>query len=218
MVGASAEVRVQPRPAQPAVAADVAPLRSATRLNRAVSQHAPFRRRSVSFSQSEMKANATLEFVVNLVGVGGFLLSLLALYFTRLDKRPRLSVSVSVLEVEDEIMDERGQMVLGPPEKHFFVDISNPGEKRVKVNSVLLRFDGENHHFPHFQADGRKLDRAIYLPPGDNVVYHAFYDELTDWLEAQRQSGKVKLRAVAIDGIGKQYKSSVFRLQSSNSP
>ena len=160
-----------------------------------------------------MRADGTLESLVDLVGVGGFLLSLLALYLTRLDKRPRLTVSVSVLEAEDEIMDERGEMVLGPPEKHFFVDISNPGERRMKINSVLLRFDGEDHYFPHFQVDGKKLDRAIYLPPGDNVEYHAFYDELTDWLQAERQSGSVKLRSVAIDGLGKKYKSSVFSVQ-----
>ena len=96
-----------------------------------------------------------------LISLLALLVSALSLFYSRLDKRPRLNVSMSSEEVEYESDDQWGPP---PPEEVIFVDVSNPGEKRVKVNNTVLEWGKATASFPDFQTEPGKKPPFL-LPP-----------------------------------------------------
>jgi hypothetical protein len=143
-----------------------------------------------------------------LVSLFALVVSALSLFYSRLDRRPRLILSISSEEVEYESDDEWGPP---PPEELIFLDISNPGEKRVKVNNIVIEWNKANASYPDFQTEPRKKPPFL-LPPSDNAVFTASTDDFLDWLRAQGARGAIKIRAKVVDALGNRYHSARISL------
>ena len=133
----------------------------------------------------------------------------LSLYYSRFDKRPRLNVSVSNLKPEPETDSEWGPDL---PEEIFFLDISNPGEKRVKVTSVVLNWGKNFFSYPEFRGDPKKRP-PFALPPGDNLGFSTVTEDLIEWLYTRGARGDTRIRAVVWDALGKRHRSRPIRLK-----
>lgn len=131
------------------------------------------------------------------------LISGISLFYSRYDKRPRLNVSMSTEEVEYETDYEFGPP---PPEEILFVDISNPGEKPVKVNNIVFEWNKTIGTYPDLQTEPAKKP-PFRLVPGDNATYSTLADDFLYWLRYQGASGRTKIRANVIDALGNPYRS-----------
>ena len=135
--------------------------------------------------------------------------SLLSLFYSRFDKRPRLRVSVSTAELEAEEDPEWGPEL---PEEIFFLDISNTGQTRIKVMSHALSWGKMILHYPDFQAH-HKREAPFWLVPGDSIYFGTPTDELQGWLYSQGARGSVRLRGIVWVALGKRHRSRPIRLE-----
>ncbi len=147
--------------------------------------------------------------VAGIAGVLGFFLSLYTYFTSRLDKRPKLDVDLfqDVIEYKDE---EFGSM---PPEDMVFLDVTNPGNRRVKVLSkwievsrgfLFIRWRKHRRDYPYFMGKSE----PYWLPPGDNSTYGTEWRDFQLWLNQQGTSGQVYFRGLVRDATGNWYRSS----------
>lgn len=153
-----------------------------------------------------------ISIAAGVAGVLGFLLSIYIFRTSRLDQRPKLAVDLfpAVFEYEDPVY---GPM---PPEDMVFLDVSNPGSRRVKVNNKQVEFARgfwfvrrrkRTANYPHFMSTEQE---PYWLPPGDGNTYATDSSDFIEWL-SHRYTGQVHVRGWIIDATGKRYRSTWAR-------
>jgi len=145
--------------------------------------------------------------IANFAGALGFLLSIYVFVVYRRDKRPRLNVaigrSVAITQEADGL----------PPIELFYIDISNPSDRRIKVLSIQIEYVERlgffrrrvsRNIYPHFQSEE---NFPFIMPTGDNTSFVSDMDEFSNWLTEEKVSGKIQVKAIINDATGNQYRS-----------
>jgi len=148
--------------------------------------------------------------IADLAGFLALILSVYVFFVSRRDKKPRLTVGVDVAEVEVQY-DETGYPET-PPLDILFIDVANPSERRVKVQSVMIeiaRFVGPikyrrvREHYPHLHS---KPEPPAFVTPGDDLVFSTELDEFVYWIrDTLHLDGKLKYRPIVHDATGNSY-------------
>jgi hypothetical protein len=155
--------------------------------------------------------------LADLAGVGALALSVYMFIVRQRAGRPRLRLSLERATVEAEYGDEPWQA--SPPEEMLFVDVVNPGDRRIKVPGLWIEYSQRRmptpprirrDTYPHFFKAPK--EPPFLLTPGDSAGFVTEFDEFKYWLSRRGLQGKVRVRIAIRDATGNWFRSKWLRL------
>ncbi len=144
-----------------------------------------------------------LDIVPVLVAIVSVTIAVLTYRASRKDQNPSLKASVA-----------NGFFVFNRSEfgeNNLFINISNPGEKAVKINQATITIKGRQIFFSKGLASQQQL--PFILAPGESVDFWIGLDTLRSVLRQGGFVGNQKIKAYFTDAVGNVYTSKPFLVE-----
>jgi hypothetical protein len=87
--------------------------------------------------------------------------------------------------------------------------VANPGDRRVQLSSIRIPLKNSTLAFPHLDGERRM---PCFVEPGVNVKFWTKLSDVESALQEQGHTGSTKIRAVASDALGDDYRSKVLTI------
>jgi hypothetical protein len=136
-----------------------------------------------------------------IVAVIGLILSIYNFYVDRRDKTPRLVAKIS-----------NGGLAHGAElsELMLFLEITNPGEKVVKISAVEILWN--KHKFVFFKGIKGTVEIPFELKPGDNAIFWVPMKEVRSALKEQGCNQRASVKACFRTAVGSEFISKPFQV------
>ena len=156
----------------------------------------------------------SIPLIIDIVGVLGFFLALVVFITDRMDKRPRLAISVErdqiVVRYTHDIDDRSYEA--GDIYDVSFLDISNPSDRRIKIKSVYFEvakrlgpFAGQKQS-EYFNELTKDNDKPLWLSPGDNLTSSLETPDFREVIGVRRPANRwLRFRVVVHTGARKTF-------------
>ncbi|HEX9840227.1 MAG TPA: hypothetical protein VGA72_12815 [Anaerolineales bacterium] len=134
------------------------------------------------------------EIITTIVAIAALLLSIFNFIVDRIDKKPKLIVVLSQGNITTESRNGNSS------EEGIFVEVINSSHYEDTVTNVNIRAKGTTvMDLTNFITD----EQQSTLERGENAIYQTSKRELSQALKNEIVAGKVKIRALARNALGK---------------